>query len=128
MSKENPDSIHGQADALQEKVLTEHAKRGQEGNEQGAVEAAGTVIRALEVDERRALMDAKAHGSADPERVILGSAEVPEGMEGVLLWDKINTLVADYGEKREGELWDDYVCGACRPQVWFLCVTYSIFR
>ena len=24
-------------------------------------------------------------------------------MEGVLLWDKINTLVADYGEKREGE-------------------------
>ena len=36
----------------------------------------------------------------DPDRQILGNAEVPEG---VLLWDKINTLVADYGEKREGE-------------------------
>jgi hypothetical protein len=39
----------------------------------------------------------------DPDRQILGNAEVPGGMEGVLLWDKINTLVADYGEKREGE-------------------------
>ena len=98
-SKESPDSLHGQADALQEKVLNEHAHK----SAQGQVEAAGAVISALQVDEREARINAKAHGSVDPDRQILGNAEVPEGMEGVLLWDKINTLVADYGEKREGE-------------------------
>ncbi len=96
VSKECPDSLHGQADALQEKVLTEHANK----SVQGPVEAAGAVISALQVDESRVRMDAKAHCCVDPDRVILGSAQVPEGMEGVMLWDKINTLVADYGERR----------------------------
>jgi len=98
VSKKSPHSIHGQYDALKQKVIEERGiKRAQGEVDSGSVEAAGTVIQAFEVDELQMMRGAKVRGEIDPDRVILGTAEVPEGMEGALLWDKMNTLVADYG-------------------------------
>ena len=89
----HPDSIHGQYDALKQKVIKEQAIK----STQSDVQATGTVIQALQVDEFQMMRQAKVKCDVDPDRVLLGTEEVPEGMEGVLLWAKMNTLVADYG-------------------------------
>ena len=93
VSKGSPDSIHGQYDALKQKVIKEQAIK----STQSDVQATGTVIQALQVDEFQMMRQAKVKCDVDPDRVLLGTEEVPEGMEGVLLWAKMNTLVADYG-------------------------------